>query len=74
MWSFLTVAVTTIGGLLTLFLTYWTNRQNKKLDQIHILVNGNLDREKRKSGALEKQLREAGMTPITDTEEPPANA
>lgn len=73
-YSVLIIAVQGVIGLTTLVVTYLLSRksdkQDSKLDTIHILVNGNLAAEKAKTAQLETQVRDLGHEPVTNRQEP----
>lgn len=52
--------VQTLGVPVAGVIVYWLN---KKLNNIHTLVNGNLDAEKRKNAALRQKMIDNGIDP-----------
>ena len=67
LWAFLQTAVTVAGTAFAAWLTFKATVrksfevQNPKLDQIHTLVNGNLDAAKRENRELRALLEQNGI-------------
>ena len=61
-WSFLTALAQMLGTAFAVYIGYRATirNQNPKLDQIHTLVNGNLDKARQEIRQLRTKLEELG--------------